>query len=79
MTKIERRQHHMRQISEKVAETSGPLPTETPNHHVMKDLDKLSYTNPKDRYHISPAQYDPLEIGKFIHDNVGDPAFKVNI
>ena len=76
MTKIDRREHHMRQISEKVAKTSGPLPQ---NHHVPnEDNDKLPYTSPKDRYHISSSQDHPLYIGNFLRENERDPALKVN-
>jgi hypothetical protein len=80
MTKIDRREHSMRRISEKVAKTSGPLPTRAESHHVpIRDNDKLPYTNPKDRYHIGSTQDYPLPIGKFMCDNEGDPALKVNI
>ena len=80
MTKIDRREYHMRQISEKVAKTCGPLPTQIQNHCVSnREHDKLPYTNPKDRYHISSAQNYPLNIGEFLRDNAGDYALKVNV
>ena len=79
MTKIHRREHHMRQISAKVTKAFGPLPTGSRSHHVPdRDNDRLPHTNPKDRYHISSSQTYPLDIGKFLRENKGDPALKVN-
>ena len=78
MTRIDRREHHMRQISEKVTLASGPLPTGAQSHRVPDHgEDRLPYTNPKDRYHISSAQKYPLNVGQFLRDNRGDPALKV--
>ena len=80
MAKIDRHEHRMRQISEKVASTYGALPTRTRSHHVAnRDSDKLPYTNPKDRYHISSSQNYPLSLGTFIRNNEGDPALKASI
>jgi hypothetical protein len=80
MTRIDRREHHMRHISENVTKASGPLPARTQSHHVPdQDNDRLPYTNPKDRYHISSAQKYPLHIGEFLRDNRGDPALKVDV
>ena len=77
MAKIDRREHRMRQISDKVANIYGALPTRTQSHHVgNRENDRLPYTNPKDRYHISSSENYPLLIGTFIRENRGDPALK---
>lgn len=77
MTKIDRRESHMQTISSKVATKSGVLPART---HIVSplDKDKLPYTNPKERYHISPSQRYPLDIEPFLQENSGDPALKVS-
>jgi hypothetical protein len=52
-----------------MAKTCGLLPTQIQNHCIPNhEYDKLPYTNPKDRYHISSAQNHPLNIGEFLHE-----------
>jgi hypothetical protein len=79
MTKIDRRETQMREISAKVQRFMGPLPSRAQSHHVSAlETEKLPYTDPRERYHISPSQHFPLNIGQFLRKNPGDPALKVS-
>jgi len=50
---------------------------EPPNTIPVDDDEFLSYTNPKDHYHISKSTRQQVNIDKWLADNEGDPALPV--
>jgi hypothetical protein len=41
--------------------------------------EKLPFTDPRQRYHISTSQNNPLDIGIFLRSHKGDPALQVQL
>jgi hypothetical protein len=79
MTRIDRRESHMRNISDRFQEAEGMLPKRACSHHVSsREADKLPYTDPKERYHISTSQKLPLDLGRFLREHSQDPALEVS-
>ncbi|KAF8585213.1 hypothetical protein K439DRAFT_1646676 [Ramaria rubella] len=67
MTRIDCRETHMHQISKQVEQAGISLSAQPHSHQVVttKD-DNLPYTDPKCRFHISPSQDYPLDLGHFL-------------